>query len=78
MFLRVSSGLSYKCNSPLYPLAFNELSCLFELIHLLVVMGWAGNVLGTNPSYIKGTDNPGLVGSGAPACPNTQTCGLCD
>lgn len=53
MFLRVSSGLSYKCNSPLYPLAFNELSCLFELIHLLVVMGWAGNFWGPTPPTLR-------------------------
>lgn len=47
---------------------------LSELIHLLVVMGWAGNI----GDPLGGTEHPGPVGSGAPACPNTQPCGLCD
>lgn len=45
---------------------------LSELIHLLVVMGWAGNI----GDPLRGVEHPGPVGSGAPACPNTQPCGL--
>lgn len=47
---------------------------LSELIHLLVVVGWAGNFW----DPLGGVEHPGPVGSGAPACPNTQPCGLCD
>lgn len=51
-------------------------SCLVlsELIDLLVVMGWAGNI----GDPLGGPEHPGHVGSGAPACPNTQPCGLCE
>lgn len=45
---------------------------LSEVIHLLVVMGWAGYI----GDPLVGAERP--VGSGAPACPNTQPCGLCD
>lgn len=47
---------------------------LSEVIHLPVVMGWAGNIW--DPFGGGGSERPG--GSGAPACPNTQPCGLCD
>lgn len=65
------------------PLPFNfsiyiKLSCvcpyMSEVIHLLVVMGWAGN----SGDPLGGPEHPGHVGSGAPACPNTQPCGLCE
>lgn len=45
---------------------------LSERTHLLVVMGWAGNI----GDPLGGVEHPGPVGCGAPACPNTQPCGL--
>lgn len=41
------------------------------MIHVIVTMGWAGIMGGS-------AEHPGRVGSGAPACTNTQPCGLCE
>lgn len=62
----------------IYIYIYIKLSCvcpyMSEVIHLLVVMGWAGN----SGDPLGGPEHPGHVGSGAPACPNTQPCGLCE
>lgn len=48
---------------------------LSEPIHLIVVMGWAGNVGGT---LFRELSTLTLLEVEPPACPNTQPCGLCD
>lgn len=47
-----------------------------SVLTTLVVMGWAGNIWGKPPWDLS--EHLGPVGCGAPACPNTQPCGLCE